>query len=225
MLEIYYLNRMRLPYYQYFQVIALLSCLIFYKDVRKQGIGAFLPLCILVCAVEIISANVKIWGISQSDHFLKNIYVIGSTPLYFYIFYRVLPLSVKIKKVYIMIASIVIACSIINYLFIQGPTNINILTLIFQQLVTILLSCTLLYFLSVEERYFVLWKEPSFWVAAGLLIFSLGTLVVLGLYQYIRMNQLTIQNRNLYSVLMPFLNIILYSSYTYAFYLCWQKKS
>lgn len=187
--------------------------------------GAFLPLCILVCVVEITSSNIKVWGLNNSDHFLKNIYVLVSTPLFFYLFYRQFPLSKKIKAAYSTIAVLVSGIFLMNYLFFQGPTHINILSVIFQQLVTILLSCTLLYFLSTDEKYIILLKEPSFWIAAGLLIFSLGTLVILGLYQYIRMNHLTIQNRNLYSFLMPFLNIILYSSYTYAFYLCRQKKN
>lgn len=216
---------MQLPFYQYFQILALISCIIFYKDVRKNKLGAFLPLCILVCGVEISSANVLVWKLGNSDHFIKNIYLLVSTPLYFYIFYRQFPLSKKIKIAYSAIAVIVSGLFLMNYLFFQGPTHINILSVIFQQLVTILLSCTLLYFLSTDEKYIILFKEPSFWIAAGLLIFSLGTLVILGLYQYIRMNHLTIQNQNLYSFLMPFLNIILYSSYTYAFYLCWQKKN
>ena len=185
----------------------------------------FLPLSILVCAVEIVSANVRVWGISDSDHFIKNMYVFFSMPLYFYIYYQLLPLTQKVARIYRIVAYTVCAVFLFNLLFFQGLFHINILSLVFQQFITILLSCSLLFFLSVSEKYFVLWKEPRFWIAAGLLIFSLGTMVILGLYQYIRMNHLTIRNRNLYSFVMPMLNVILYSSYTYAFYLCRQKKN
>jgi ABC-type dipeptide/oligopeptide/nickel transport system permease component len=76
----------------------------------------------------------------------------------------------------------------------------------------------------VSENYFELSKHPYFWTAAGLLIFSLGTLVVLGMNQFIRINNLTIVNKALYRTIMPVLNVILYSSYSYAFYLCARMK-
>ncbi|MEO6134675.1 MAG: hypothetical protein ABIP35_05950 [Ginsengibacter sp.] len=214
---------MTVPFYQYFQILALLSCLIFYKDVRKQKLGAFLPLCILVCAVELLGANAKLLDI-KSDHFIRNLYIVGSTILYFYIYFKLIPLDKKLRRLFKIISFIIIGLVLANYFFFQGPTHINTLSVIFQQLFTILLSCGLLFSLSMSEKYFVLFDEPTFWIAAGLLIFSLGTIVIFGLYQYIRINHLTIKNRNLYSILMPFLNIILYSSYTYAFYLCSKKK-
>lgn len=214
---------MQIDYYEYFQLFSLISCIIFYKDVRKYKIGAFLPLCILVCMVELLGSNTKFFGWA-SNHFLENIYLMFSTPLYFYIFYKTLDLSKKIRALYIIIALVYTLFSLYNYFFFQGTAYLNTLTVTIQQLITILLSCALLFQLATNEKYFVLSKEPYFWIAAGLLIFSLGTLVVIGMYQYIRINNLTIKNRSLYNVIMPVLNIVLYSAYTYAFYLCKPKK-
>lgn len=214
---------MHVPFYQYFQILALASCIIFYKDLRRQNLASFLPLCILVCSVELLGSNAETLGL-KSDHFIRNFYIVGSTILYFYIYFRLIPLGKKLRRVFKIISFIIIGLVLANYFFFQGPTHINTLSVIFQQLFTILLSCGLLFSLSMNEKYFILFEETAFWIAAGLFIFSLGTLVIFGLYQYIRINHLTIRNKNLYSFLMPFLNVILYSSYAYAFYLCSKKK-
>ena len=146
---------MQVPFYQYFQLLALFTCLIFYKDVKKQKLGAFLPLCILVCAVELFGANAKLLDL-KSDHFIRNFYIVGSTILYFHIYFRLIDLGNKLKRIYKIIAFTIIGLVLGNYFFIQGPFHINTLSVIFQQLFTILLSCGLLFSLSMNEKYFIL---------------------------------------------------------------------
>jgi hypothetical protein len=201
----------------------MIACFIFYKDLKKYRIGAFLPLCILVCITEIVGSNVRFWGF-KSNYFLANIYLILSTILYLYIFFKIFNFNDKIGRTYKRVSIIIMLPFFYNYLFFQGPLNLNTLTISFQQLINILLSCGLLFRLATDEKYFIILKEPYFWMAAGLLIFSLGALVIMGLNQYIRINHLTIKNKALYRIFMPILNVILYSAYTYSFYLCRRKK-
>ncbi len=214
---------MRILYHQYFQLLSLITCFIFYRDLKKYKIGAFLPLSILVCIVEMCGSNIHYWGL-KSNYFLGNIYVLVSTVLYLIIFYRILNFNYKTGWVYKMVSFLIMIPFLYNYFFFQGPLQLNTLSISFQQLITILLSCTLLFRFSTNENYFIIWNEPYFWIAAGLLIFSLGALVVMGMNQYILINNLTIKNKTLYHIIMPILNVILYSSYAYAFYLCKPKK-
>ncbi len=214
---------MRIPYFYYFQALALLACIIFYGDLKKYRLQYFLPLCILVAITELLASNYKKFGL-PSNHPFQNLYLIFSTPIYFIIYYKILKIGRRFQTTYITVGTIISLLFIANYLFFEGPARINTLTIIVQQMVTILLSCSVLFHLATNEKQFVLLKDPHFWVAASLMIFSLGALVIMGMNQYIRLNNLTIQNKALYRIIMPVLNVILYSSYSYAFYLCKPKK-
>lgn len=214
---------MRIPYFLYFQYLALFSAIFYYKSLKTFKAGAMLPLLILVCVIETASAISKHLGYT-SNHYLYNFYILTNIPLYFYLFYNFLNIKPKFRKIYFYTGLSISLLLVFNFFFYEGIFTFNTLSIIFMQFCTILLSVFLLFRLAISEKFFILSKHPYFWIAAGLLIFSLGTLVVLGMSQYIRIHNLTIVNKTLYRTIMPVLNVILYSSYSYAFYLCAQMK-
>lgn len=214
---------MRIPYFIYFQYLALFSAIFYYRSLKIYRAGALLPLLILVCAIETSSVVLKHFGFTN-NHYLYNLYSLTCTPLYFYLFYYFLNIQSKFRNIYFYTGLSVSILLTYNFFFFEGIFMFNTLSIILMQFCTILLSVFLLFKLAESENYFILSRHPYFWIAAGLLIFSLGTLVVLGMNQYIRIHNLTIVNKSLYRTIMPVLNVILYSSYSYAFYLCAQMK-
>jgi hypothetical protein len=68
-----------------------------------------------------------------------------------------------------------------------------------------------------------IYMHPFFWISVSLLLFSLGSLVVLGLQEYIVSHQIQMEGKSIYRIIMPVLNVILYLGYTYAFLLCRKK--
>lgn len=212
-----------LLWYQYFQLAALIAAVLFYRRLTGHRMGFFLPLCLVAVLVEWLSYRVIEMGY-PNNYFIINLYFVISTPLYLLIFYRHLNLSSRYRMVF-GIGAVIISLGILgNYLFGEGAHALNTISIILQQFINIILSCALLFQRAIREEYFSLTGDPMFWVAAALLVFSLGSLVVMGMNQFIRINHLTIRNKNLYRVIMPVLNVILYSAYTYAFILCRLKK-
>ena len=214
---------MKIPYFLYFQYLALFSAIFFYKSLKIYRAGVMLPILILVCIIETTAAIFRAYGIT-TNHFLYNLFIVTCTPLYLYVFYYFLNIRPKFHRIYFYTSLAIILLILYNFFFFEGAFMFNTLSIILMQFCTILLSVFLLFRLAVSENYFILSKHPYFWISAGLLIFSLGTLVVLGMNQYIRIHNLTIVNKTLYRTIMPVLNVILYSSYSYAFYLCAQMK-
>lgn len=212
-----------LKYYHYFQYIALFSAFYFYKGLRVYRMKAMIPLLIAVSFIETSSIIIKTIGYTN-NHFLYNLFTLISTPLYFYLFYHFLNVQGTIRKIYIYSSVIISIAFLYNFFFFEGTFKFNTLSLIILTFCSTLLSISLLFKLAISENYFELSKHPYFWISAGLLIFSLGTLVVLGMNQFIRINNLTIVNKALYRTIMPVLNVILYSSYSYSFYLCARMK-
>ena len=177
----------------------------------------------VVCIIEFISANRLLFNL-KTNYLIYNLYLLISTPVYFYLFYFLINIEDKFRRPYITVATLISFLFLLDFLFLEGPKNFMTISIIFQQFFFILLSCFLLFKMAVSRHYFILHKHPYFWIAAGLLIFSLGTLVVLGMNQFIRVNNITLANKHLYGTIMPVLNVLLYSSYSYAFYLCVQMK-
>ena len=214
---------MKLLYFQYFQYLALFSAIFYYRSLKIYKAGAMLPLLLIVCFIETANITLKHYGFTN-NHFLYNLYSLLCTPIYFYVFYSFLNIPATLQKTYFYTGLCISLLLVYNFFFFEGIFKFNTLSIILMQFCTILLSVFLLFKLAVSENYIILSRHPYFWIAAGLLIFSLGTLVVLGMNQYIRIHNLTIVNKTLYKTIMPVLNVILYSSYSYAFYLCAQMR-
>lgn len=212
-----------LKYHHYFQLISVVTGLIFIYLVWERKMIFFFLTCLAGTFVDILSG----WVISagyKSNYFIINLYPLLSVPLILIAYYRHLKLSIKNKRLYRMAAILIFSGFILNYLIGEGPIRLNTFTAIFFYFTNILLSCGMLFKLAMREDFFIFTNEPLFWISAGLLIFSLGALVTMGLNQFIRINHITIHNKTLYRVIMPMLNVILYLSFTYAFILCKRKK-
>jgi uncharacterized membrane protein YozB (DUF420 family) len=63
-------------------------------------------------------------------------------------------------------------------------------------------------------------KQPFFWICSGLLIFYLGSVIINALFQYLVSNDLQSEGKRIYNIINRSLNVILYSTFCIAFYLC-----
>ncbi len=212
------------PYYSYFQAAASISGLLFFRSVKLAGLGWFLLLCVAGFVIDIGSLWWVIGLGFPNNYPIINLYSVVALTLLLIGFYKPLMLSPNEAKWYKRIAAFLIITVIIDYILTVGADKNSILGNLGFNFFGIILSCTWLFKLAIKDEVFSFFDEPLFWIASGFLIFCLGALVVMGMSQYIRIHQITIQNKPLYRVIMPMLNVILYSSFTYAFILCRLKR-
>lgn len=157
----------------------------------------------------------------DDNAFLYNFYLILSFPITVYIFHNILGYNGWMKHAYFGLNAVALIFFIINLLFFEGFKTFNQNTLILTEFLATLLSVLVLIKLFREDDFQVLaYNHPYFWISAGTLIFSLSMLVILGLYHYVIIHKIQIAGVNIYQVLTPIMNIILYGSYSYAFFLC-----
>ncbi len=171
--------------------------------------------------------GLSIWVIKlgfPNNYFIINLYAVIGAPVIYAGFYKHLQLSQRNKKWYKIFAILLTAGFVIDYFFINDFNKIDAYSLIVFYFINIILCCGWLFKTAMKDEIFRFDREPLFWISSGLLIFSIGTLITLGMNQFIRINQLTIQNQFIYRIIMPVLNVILYSSFTYAFLLCRLRK-
>jgi hypothetical protein len=213
---------MQIIWVQYFQILSFLLAIIYSRGLSKFKINGFIPLLLVVCVTEFIGTNMLYFG-WKNNYFLYDCYLIISFPVTFYIFYRMLDYVSWIRMIFFCTGTLVLVFFLLNIFFVQGFRQFNTYTLILTEFITTLLSLLVLIKLFKEDDFSImLYEHPYFWISGATLIFSVCTLVILGLQQYIEMQQIQFNGKNIYRILTPIMNVVLYSSYSYAFYLCYK---
>jgi hypothetical protein len=123
------------------------------------------------------------------------------------------------RNIYLAITAISMLFAFYDYFFIEGLFDSY--SMVFSMVQHIILSFMILSQLSMEEvSENSILSEPYFWIASGILLFSVVTVVTLGLQPYILKKGIKLFSQNFYRAVMPMVNVVLYSCYSYAFYLC-----
>ncbi|OCX50522.1 hypothetical protein BEL04_22355 [Mucilaginibacter sp. PPCGB 2223] len=204
----------------YFQFLSLLLSIIYYRGLKTFKLLGFIPLLLIVCFTEITAANPSFVGL-PNNHGIYNYYLLFSTPVTFYIFLQMLYFKGWVKSLYILTSALLVLFVVINFLVGQGPLRFDTYSLILIEFLTGLLTLLVIAKLFREDDSPIyLNRHPYFWIAASTLIFSIVTLIVLGMQQFIEVKKIRIGNLQIYSVIMPMINVFLYGCYSYAFYLC-----
>jgi hypothetical protein len=205
--------------YIYFEILSVLCAVIYYRELHNFHLGIWLPLVLINCITDIIGDNFAKAKIP--NYYIYNSYLLISTPLYLCAFFKMLNYKGFIKKIFVVISILILLFIMLNLVFIQGHKEFDTYSLILIEFIISLLSLlVLLKLFNDNSSHFLLQDHPHFWIGGATLIFSVSTLFILGLQKFIEVNQLQIDGKNIYRILIPLLNIILYSSYSYAFFLC-----
>ena len=207
-----------MKFYQYFQYLSLFIALYCYKGLKYFKIQLIIIFLFISCITETLATLYKHFG-WQTNYLPYNIYLFASSFVFFFLFARMLNLNNSTKILFWVISILSLLFVELNFFFLQGFTVFNTYSLIIIELLNIFFTSLILLYLARNDNS-TLMKNPFFLINASLLLFSLGTLVVLGLQDFILKNKLRIIQLNLYRVIMPPLNIILYSTFSFAFILC-----
>jgi hypothetical protein len=210
--------------YQYFQLAALFAALLCYKGLRQYAIALFIPLLLVINATEIIANNYQSLGMER-NYGVYNGYLLLSTPLWMLLYSRMLALKGAARRIFGGIIVCTCLLLLLNFLLLQGMYVFNTYSLLLVMLANIILSALVLFKLATDEEIqYSPVRHPYFWINAGNLLFSIVSLVLLGLQHYIFANRIQIGNMTLYRAILPGANIILYIAFSYSFYLCQQRK-
>lgn len=203
--------------YLYFELIAFIFSLItFFK--KKDTLSLyFIPFLFCTVLVELI-------GVLLSRPYKYPLYNIFTT-LEFCFYSIVFNIYLKrklLKKFSIRLIPIIVLFSLINILFLQGfAITFNTYTFLVGSFFMVLLCCFYFYeSVQADSIDLQLSRQPFFWVSSGLLIFYLGSVIINALFEYLVSNGLKSESAEIYKIINQSLNVILYSSFCIAFYLC-----
>jgi len=216
---------MQIGWYEYFQLFCLFVAVYCWRGLKICSLLAFLPLLIVVNITELTALNYQHFGL-PSNYSIYNLYLLVSTPFFFYLSGKMLFLSRKESVVFNVVCILCLLLVFVNYGFIQGRTRFNTYSLVLIEIMNIIFAGLGLVRLTVfDQKEMNFLKEPYFWINALNLLFGLITLVVLGLQEYILINHIEIAHKTLYYAILPAVNAIVYAGYSYAFILCRMRKT
>jgi hypothetical protein len=216
---------MHIAWYEYFQLLCLGTAIYCRKGLKTCSLLAFIPLLIVVNITELIGMNYKAFGWS-SNYFVYNLYLLVSTPFFFYLAGKMLFLTRKETIIYYVVCVLSMLLVIFNFAFVQGKTQFNSYSLGLIEIMMIVFSGLCLVRLTVfDQKELNFMKEPYFWINSLNLLFGLITLVLLSLQSYIQINKIEIGHKALYYAILPAVNAIVYAGYSYAFYLCRTQRT
>jgi len=216
---------MHIAWFEYFQILSLITAIYCWKGLKSCSLLAFIPLLIIVNAAELIAENYRAYGWS-SNYRVYNLYLLMSTPFFFYLAGKMLFLTRKEAVIFYIVCVLCMVLVCINFGFIQGPIQFNSYSLGLVDIMIIVFSSLCLVRLTVfDQKELNFMREPYFWINSLNLLSSLITLVVLGLQSYIQINKIEIANKTLYHAILPAVNAIVYGGYSYAFTLCRTQRA
>lgn len=207
----------------YFQFFSLGASIYFFIKKRDKIQLYFIPFLFLTVSVELIGW----WYLSKGvrNYAMYNIFTTLEFSFYASLFRS------NFKKQLLKVLSttfipVFIILVIINMLWVQGfNKTFNTYTFLLGSFFIVIFCCCFFYESVLPDKIDQqLSKQPFFWISSGLLIFYLGSVIINALFEYLRNNDLQAEGIRIYGIINHSLNVILYSSFCIAFYLCPNSK-
>jgi hypothetical protein len=156
---------------------------------------------------------------SRSNQWFYTIFHFASYLFYCWFFFRVLKLP-RIKRAIRVLAFIYILVAIINFIFIQGPLQLNTFSDLLACFIMVFLSIAYYYQLLNDREVVLLQRDPLFWISTGLLIYHLGSMM--GLFLINVMNAISNEKARDILFIIQFSAVVMYINYSIAF--LWMRK-
>jgi hypothetical protein len=192
----------------YFEISALLTCVIFWRSVKNTNLRWLLPFLLFIVAIELIGRYIRT-ELRQPNAWLYNLSVPVEYLFYAFLFY----LHYQRKTFRQAAIAFLIGFSVFafcNILFIQGIEKFNTNILKVGSFCMIILSCFYFVELLSRDDEFSLINEPMFWIATGVFLFNTGEFFYTLFSDYLIKNHLD-KTRKIFSSINNKLVWVLYT--------------
>jgi hypothetical protein len=212
---------MEIPLYFWFELLALLVCLVFLKKNRHTMLFYFIPYLLLIVIYEF--GTLKGWFTINKS----NLWAVNIITTIEFIFNGLILVSLMKKKRAKNIALcgllFIFGLTVLNIFFFQGFNKLHTYTFLLGCALLIINSCYFFYeLLDYSNNENSILKKTEFWIATGILFFYLGQFAFFCFFEYMMFSK-DIRYRILFDNISNFSNAILYTCIIIAV-LCKNKK-
>lgn len=215
------------PIYLYFELICLFTAIFFYIQKRNKLLLYFIPFLLLTVIVEFIGQWLALHKGESVDgkYAMYNVFTTIEFLFYSFLFYIHFKRSF-FKRLVLAFIPFFTSLVILNMIFIQGINKtFNTYTFLLGSFFIVVFCCCFFYESVLPDQIDQqLSKQPFFWIASGLLIYYLGSVIINALFEYLVIYDLRVEGQKIYKFINNSLIVILYSLFCIAFYLCRNNK-
>lgn len=175
------------PFHIYFEILALLTCLLFWKSSRKSTLQWFLPFLAFIVFVEIMGWYLPVF-LKRQNAWIFNI----SIPIE-YLFFAFVFYSYYKKRIYRTLALAFMIFYSVYAVWYSVMNDISIFNIYYLLIGSFgMITLSVLYFYDQYSRTDTgnIWSEPMFWIATGVFLFNAGEFSYNFLLKYIAKNRL-----------------------------------
>jgi hypothetical protein len=206
------------------EFISLLIAIFYYPYISKSFMRWFLPFLAFIFIMELVAGSLSYYitpkWTNASIYYLVSII---ESIFYNFIFYKISHRE-GIRKIILLFSSISTIAFSFGFIFYTNDYNFYLPILIIFGFSLSTIALSYVYTSFTDDDKMVLITEPGFWIALGVSVFFSGTSIVFSLYNFIRINNLTVFGIKLYNFVPRILCIVLYSSISIAIILCKKKN-
>jgi hypothetical protein len=207
----------------YFEIISFLFSIFFYLKKKNKLLLYFVLFLFLTVLVEFIGGYYLYRDVR--NYWIFNVFTTIEFLFYSFLFHLHFKKQ-SLKRLVLFFIPIFIFLILINLLFIQGfNKTFNSYTFLLGSFFIVIFCCCYFYeSVLLDKIDQQLSKQAFFWICSGLLIYYLGSVIINALFEYLRNNDLGEEGKKIYGTINHTLNVILYSSFCIAFFLCPNNK-
>lgn len=160
-----------LPLHIYFEAGALITCAMFWLRLRTSILYWFGPFLLFILCVELAGRYLRI-VLSQSNGWLFNFSIPIEYLFFAFIFWKTYtkPAFSLLARLFIILFSLFAVINIAVNGLMEFHTNVLLIGSFF------MIVFSVLYFVNFyqDTETEIIWKEPMFWIASGVLVFNMG---------------------------------------------------
>jgi len=160
------------PVHIYFEIVALLTSLVFWNKIKCSKLKYFVFFLMFVVCVELTGRYIR-KVLHQPNVWLYNLSIPIEYLFYSFIFY----LHYKTNSFRVLAAWFLVLFTLfvgINLIFVSGLISFNTQAVTVGSFFMILFSLLFFYDLYLKFDSGIVLMEPMFWIASGILIFNAG---------------------------------------------------
>lgn len=212
------------PYYIAEWVVFICSFFLISAKTERYLIW-FIPYCFLIVLTETLATMLNVPRIG--NHHIYNIFMFFDVVFVYWLYTKAFTEKKLVTAVKIT-GTIGIIFYFINILFIQKSRYLNTYTLLYEFITMSAISFTYLFFLMQKTERNVFYRQPMFWVSAGMFLYYLPSSIIFAFFTIFSAGSKELSNifKEIFDFTSNVANLICYLLFSIGFiYKFLQRKS
>lgn len=209
--------------YSFSMLVSAVLSFIYRKNLSGRGLIILIPYLFLTLIQEIVLEINEHYVFIDSTNIIYNIYRLITALVFFWIYFNI-PFMSSWRKLMLALIIAYLSWVIITFCTKSINTGTGYLSIARSLVVTLFAVFFLLSYFKLDNSEYEKYWTPLVWITGGAAIFYSVVTASLAFQDYLAAKNATLSGQKLYQLIPQIMSILMYSCFSYAFYLCRKIK-